>query len=224
MKLLDRRTDVFGLGGILCTILTGQPPYPGKRSRQVYKRASNAELTDTFARLDASPAACELVALAKACLSADPRSRPQDAGEVAVVLTAYLQSDMRRAAHDLLRFFELIPDLFCIADTDGYFRRVNPNFTRVLGYSPEELISRPFIEFVHPDDRANTVAETEKLSRGLPVVHFRNRYRDTAGNYRWFEWAAKSIPEEGIVFAVARDVTDWVELESKLRSQQEGGS
>jgi serine/threonine-protein kinase len=220
--LLDRRTDVFGLGGILCAILTGQPPYTGKRTRYVYARASRADLGDAFARLDASPAARELVALAKACLAADPLARPRDAGYVAAALTAYFESDLKRAERDLVRFFELTPDLFCIAGTDGYFRRVNANFTRVLGYPPEELISRPFVEFVHPDDRADTAAEAEKLARGLPVVRFRNRYRDVRGNYRWFEWAAKSIPEEGVVFAVARDVTDFVELEARTREAASG--
>jgi PAS domain S-box-containing protein len=136
-----------------------------------------------------------------------------------VALNAYLESDLRQAARDLVRFFELSPDLFCIAGFDGYFRRVNGNFTRVLGYTPDELISRPLIEFVHPDDRANTKAEAEKLSRGLPVVQFRNRYRDVRGGYRWFEWEAKSIPEEGIIFAVARDITERMELEDRLKNQ-----
>ncbi len=221
VNLLDRRTDVFGLGGILCAILTGQPPYPGKRTRQVYACAARGDLDGTFARLDGSPASRELVALAKACLACDPDERPHDAGEVATAVMAYFECDLRRAERDLVRFFELSPDLFCIAGLDGYFRRVNPNFTRVLGYSPEELISRPFIEFVHPDDRAVTAAETEKLSRGLPVVQFRNRYRDVHGNYRWFEWAAKPIPTEGVIFAVARDITDWIELEARLRTHPE---
>ena len=206
----DRRTDVFGIGGILCTILTGFPPYPGNHTRQVCKNAARADLAGAFERLDAAPVARELVGLARACLSADPDARPRDAIEVAAILTAYLESDLRRAERDLVRFFELTPDLFCIAGTDGYFRRVNENFTRVLGYSPEELISRPFVEFVHPDDRSSTVHAAEQLGRGLPLVRFRNRYRDVAGRYRWFEWAAKSIPEEGIIFAVARDITDQV--------------
>jgi serine/threonine-protein kinase len=216
---IDERTDVFGLGGILCAILTGQPPYTGTRTRRVYARAARADLADAFARLDASPAARELVSLAKWCLAPHPDARPRNAQAVAAALTAYIESDLRRAERDLVRFFELSPDLFCIAGLDGYFRRVNGNFTRVLGYTPEELISRPFVEFVHPDDRAVTAAETEKLSRGLPVAHFRNRYRDVRGGYRWFEWEAKSIPEEGVIFAVARDITSRMELESRLKGR-----
>jgi PAS domain S-box-containing protein len=220
--LLDRRTDVFGLGGLLCAILTGHPPYLGKRTRYVYARASRGDLSDAFARLDASPAARELVALAKWCLASDPLARPKDASEVTAALTAYFESDLKRAERDLVRFFELTPDLFCIAGFDGHFRRVNANFTRVLGYPPAELISRPWSEFVHPDDLPGTQAEAEKVYRGLPIVHFRNRFRDVRGNYRWFEWSAKSIPEESVLFAVARDITDLVELEARTREAASG--
>jgi serine/threonine-protein kinase len=218
-RSIDERTDVFGLGGILCAILTGQAPYAGTSTRKVCARAARADLAEAFGRLAASPAARELVKLAKWCLSPHRDARPRNASEVAGALTAYLESDLRQAARDLVRFFELSPDLFCIAGLDGYFRRVNGNFTRVLGYTPNELISRPFIEFVHPDDRASTAAEADKLSRGLPVVQFRNRYRDVRGGYRWFEWEAKSIPEEGIIFAVARDITERMELEGKLKGR-----
>jgi eukaryotic-like serine/threonine-protein kinase len=219
---VDERTDVFGLGGILCVLFTGQPPYPGARTRKVYARARRADLADAFARLDASPAARELVALAKRCLAPHREARPRNAQQVAAALTAYIESDLRRAERDLVRFFELSPDLFCIAGMDGYFRRVNENFTRVLGYTPAELTGRPFVDFVHPDDRASTRVETEKLARGLPVVQFKNRYRDNRGGYRWFEWEAKSIPEEGVIFAVARDITARVELEGKLGDGKEG--
>jgi serine/threonine-protein kinase len=204
---VDERADVFGLGGILCAVLTGAPPYPGDSTRKVFARAQRADLADAFGRLEAACRAgmpADLVALAKQCLSPNRDARPRAAQEVAAALTAYIESDVRRAERDLVRFFELSPDLFCIAGLDGYFRRVNGNFTRVLGYTPEQLVSRPFVEFVHPDDRESTEVEAEKLSRGLPVVRFRNRYRDTRGAYRWFEWEAKSIPAEGIIFAVAR--------------------
>ncbi len=200
----DERTDVFGLGGILCAILTGQPPYTGTKTKRVHARAARADLAECFGRLDASPAARELVALAKRCLAPLPANRPRDAQEVMAALTAYLESDLRRAERDLVRFFELSPDLLCIAGMDGYFRRVNENFSRVLGFSTAELLARPFAEFVHPDDRAATAAEAERLTRGEPVVRFRNRYRTAAGGYVTFEWEAKAIPAEGVVFAVAR--------------------
>lgn len=221
MGRLDERTDVFGLGGILCEILTGLPPYPGQDKHAVLTKARRADLGDAFRRLDACGADQELVGLAKSCLAADPGDRPGDAGRLAEAVTGHLESVLRRAERDLIRFFELSLDLFCIAGLDGYFRRVNCNFSRVLGYTSDELVSRPFLDFVHPEDREGTLGEMAKLSRGLPVTRFCNRYRNIRGHYRWFEWTAKAIPEERVIFAVARDVTERIELEQQLRSRPE---
>jgi serine/threonine-protein kinase len=127
---------------------------------------------------------------------------------VASELTLFLESRLQRAENDLERFFDLSLDLFCIAGMDGFFRRVNSNFPRVLGFSEKHLLTRPFLEFVHPDDRDPTISVMSQLKIGQPVVQFRNRYMAVDGSYRCFEWTAKSIPEEGTIFAVARDVTD----------------
>ncbi len=216
----DERTDVFGLGGILCAILTGQPPYLGTSAHRVRARAARGDLTEAFTRLDASPAARDLVALAKWCLTPIPDARPKNAQAVLAALNAYIESDLRRAERDLVRFFDLTLDLLCIAGLDGYFRRVNPNFTRVLGYSTAELLATPFIEFAHPDDREAIAAEVEKLSRGLPTIRFHSRIRDAHGNYRWCEWTSQSIPEEGVIFAVGRDITERKQAEVALRRSE----
>ena len=81
------------------------------------------------------------------------------------------------------RLFELSPDLLCVAGFDGFFRRVNPAWTRTLGYSERELLSQPFIEFVHPADRDKTLRETGALAAGAETVEFRNRYRTRDGRY-----------------------------------------
>jgi len=104
----------------------------------------------------------------------------------------------------LRRFFSLSLDMMCIAGTDGYFKRVSPAFD-VLGYSREELLSRPFFDFVHPDDRAMVEAEVEKLARGVPTLHFETRYVCKDGSYRWLDWT--SAPSNGTLYAIARDVT-----------------
>ena len=218
---MDERTDVFALGGILCNILTGAPPYSGADARSAYKQAAKADLADGYARLDASAADPELVALAKRCLAADPCERPRDAGVLAAALAECLSHDLRRAERDLVRFFELTPDLFCIAGMDGYFHRVNANFSRVLGHPTAKLLAEPFLNFVHPDDRGRTEAEVAGLARGELCVRFRNRYRDVRGEYRWFEWQAKPLVGEGMIFAVARDVTDTMRLEGQLRYFEE---
>lgn len=204
----DVRSDVFGLGGMLCEILTGKPPYQGADFRDVCMKATRADLSETLAQLADSGADAVLVRLAIKCLSVDPDARPADARIVASELTLYLESLLQRAGSDLERFFELSLDLFCIAGLDGYFRRVNSNFPRVLGHSEKELLSRPFMNYVHPDDRDQTIAVMSELLDGHPVVQFQNRYRTADGTWRRFEWTAKSIPADDVIYAVARDVTD----------------
>ncbi|HET7040220.1 MAG TPA: diguanylate cyclase [Gemmatimonadales bacterium] len=109
---------------------------------------------------------------------------------------------------DLDRFFDLAIDMLCIADHEGYFRRVNRSFTRVLGYDQDELLARPFVELVHPDDRMETLAETRRLSTGELTLAFENRYRHKDGSYRLLSWTCYPDPETGLLYAVARDVTE----------------
>lgn len=117
-------------------------------------------------------------------------------------------STRRRAERELDRFFDLSIDLLCIAGMDGTYRRLNPAFETVLGYSTAELIARPFIDFVHPDDRAKTIAELEALRRGRKTIRFENRYICRNGAIKYFAWTASPAPEEGTVYAAARDITD----------------
>jgi PAS domain S-box-containing protein len=115
---------------------------------------------------------------------------------------------VRRAAEQQRdRFFELSLDLLCIASLDGYFRRINPAFMATLGYTIEELLARPFLEFVHPDDRAATEAAVAGLAKGERVVSLENRYRCKDGSWVWLSWNSQSFPEEQLIFATARDVT-----------------
>ncbi len=126
-------------------------------------------------------------------------------------------------AHDPTyeRFFTLSQDLLCVADLDGRFVQVNQAFTRLLGYQSGELLREPFLHFVHPDDQAATCDQMTRLTRDEPVAQFRNRYRTAAGEYRWLEWNARTVPGERRVFAVARDVTERVLLREQLRQQTE---
>ncbi len=106
------------------------------------------------------------------------------------------------------RFFNLPVDMICIAGMDGRFKRLNPAFSATLGWTIEELLARPFIDFVHPDDRVKTMAEVEKLGFGIPTLSFENRYQCKDGSWRWLSWMTQPFPEEGLLYATARDVTE----------------
>lgn len=118
------------------------------------------------------------------------------------------------------RLFELSLDLLCIASLDGYFTRVNPAFERVLGHAAIDLLTRPFIDLVHPDDRAATLTELDRLGQGLATIGFENRYRCADGSYRWLAWTAMPRPDENRIYAVARDVTALKEVERCRRASE----
>jgi PAS domain S-box-containing protein len=126
--------------------------------------------------------------------------------------------DRKRVQEERDRFFTLSLDMLCIAGFDGYFRRVNPAWQRGLGYSEAELLSRPFLEFVHPDDREATVAEMERLKEGSDVVYFENRYFHRDGTVRWMMWASTPFREQQVVYAAARDITERKAAEEALES------
>jgi PAS domain S-box-containing protein len=105
-------------------------------------------------------------------------------------------------------YFDLSIDLLSIASTDGFFKRVNPAFERTLGWSDEELLSRSFLEFVHPDDLEATEEEIDKLARGMPTISFSNRYRCQDGTYKHLVWTAQPESDTGMIYAIARDVTE----------------
>jgi len=201
---VDARTDVFGLGALLCAILTGKPPYCSVDGKENLSKARKAKLTDAEMRLQRCGAESALIALTLRCLAADPNERPANAEVLAAEFSAYLESDLRRAERDLVRFFELSLDMFCIAGIDGYFKRVNPMFSRVLGYETADLLSVPFMDFVHPEDQAITAEVMSQLSTGTKISGFRNRYRDAQKRYHRVEWTAQATTDDGLIFAVAR--------------------
>ncbi|MCA9194806.1 MAG: protein kinase [Planctomycetales bacterium] len=206
-EAVDARSDVFSLGAILCEILTGRSIYHGVESARLLRHAMRGQLEEAMQRLHQTQGEIWLLELVKRCLSPSPNDRPKDANELATSLQRLQKTPLELLASDMQRFWELSPDLFCIADLDGYFRQVNSNFLRVLGYTEHELLSQPFLNFVHIDDRPSTMAQVANLGRGQDVIRFCNRYLTSAGDVRLLEWTAKSVPEEHLIFAVARDVT-----------------
>jgi len=122
---------------------------------------------------------------------------------------------LREKTEELDRFFSLALDLLCIADTEGYFRRLNRSWETTLGYSLEALEGKRFLDLVHPDDLASTVAAVTDLAAKKSVLNFVNRYRCQDGSYRWIEW--RSLPYKGkLIYAAARDITERKEAEEAL--------
>ncbi len=119
------------------------------------------------------------------------------------------------------QFFQLSIDLLCIAGFDGYLKQLNPAWQKTLGFTLEELQSRPFIEFVHPDDRAATLAEAEKITQGSETISFENRCRCRDGSYKWLSWAVTAVSEQHLFYGVAHDISPRKQDETELqRSQQ----
>lgn len=104
-------------------------------------------------------------------------------------------------------FFELSPDLLCIAGYDGYFKKVNPAVARTLGYSIDELYSRPINDFVHPDDQGLTSGVRRELTRSKPLQLFENRYLTKGGEVVWLSWTSLPLDSDELIFAIAKNIT-----------------
>lgn len=117
-------------------------------------------------------------------------------------MTGFRYSDF-----EMFSFLERSPDLVCIAGKDGFLKKVNPAVVDKLGYSTEELLSRPIETFIHPDDRDLTKRERKKLLSGKNLVNFKNRYIQKNGGVLWLEWTSVYFPEKELVFAIAKDIS-----------------
>jgi two-component system sensor histidine kinase/response regulator len=150
------------------------------------------------------------------------QSRRNEAGEpvmVGVVMDIterrHAETVIRQRTEEVAQFFELSMDLLCIIDREGHLLRLSAAWERVLGYPLREFENNPFIQYVHPDDRAATLEQFTRLGQGHRVIDFYNRYRAQDGSYRWLEW--RSAPAgDGIVYGVARDITERRALDDEL--------
>ncbi|MBN2018339.1 MAG: PAS domain S-box protein [Candidatus Cloacimonetes bacterium] len=122
---------------------------------------------------------------------------------------------------ELETLWSISPDLLCVADFNtATFIKVNPSFTKVLGYDEGDLLDKPFLDFIHPDDIEPTIKVIEEnLKQGITVINFINRYRCKDGSYKYLDWISRPIKERGQTFAIARDVSDRVGVEEKLHEQ-----
>lgn len=135
-------------------------------------------------------------------------------GEVlGVNVTVQEITELRKAEADRDRFFTLSLDMLAIGNFDGYFLKINPAWTETLGWTEAELTSRPYLDFVHPEDVETTSTEAQRLSAGQSTIEFENRYRHKDGSYRWLLWTVGSFPQEQRLYAVAHDITERKQIE-----------
>jgi PAS domain S-box-containing protein len=129
---------------------------------------------------------------------------------------------VEQSQSEVEEFFDLALDMMVIVGFDGYYTRVNPAYQRTLGYPLRELLSRPYIDVVHPED----VPSVLDLFRDLverdsdDVIEFEARSIHADGSVRWFHWNSRTMPERGLIFAVGRDVTDRRRADAELREAQ----
>ena len=111
--------------------------------------------------------------------------------------------------------------MICIAGMDTYFKYINEYFEKTLSYTKEGFLKESFTHFIHPDDRAATIAEVEKLSLEKLTVYFENRYRCKDDSYKWLGWTSMPNPERGLMYAIVRDITKG-KLAEKEKKKLEG--
>lgn len=129
-----------------------------------------------------------------------------------------IEETLRSNEEQLKNIFDLTMDMVCMADMNTQtFIKVNPAFSLVLGYTEKELLSRPYIDFIHPDDKKKTVdVNSIKLKSGISIISFTNRYRCKDGSYKWLEWNSHPDKVKNISYSVARDITEKIKAEQAL--------
>lgn len=128
---------------------------------------------------------------------------------VSILKTQYLEYEQ------LNKFFDLSGDLLCIAGFDGYFKKINPTVSRILGYTQQELMALPINDFVFEDDRADTQGSRRHVYEGKPLLNFENRYITKSGEIVWLSWTSMPDIDRQLVFAIAKDITEKKKLEEE---------
>jgi len=215
------RTDVYGLGAILYEILTGQPPFIGSDTSEVLRRVREEQPVPPRQHWPDAPVELDTVCLQ--ALAKRPEDRQPSAGELAQQVQQRLAelAERKQDEEHRARFFALSLDLLCMGGVDGYFKQLNPAWEKALGWTIEELQSRPWYEFLHPDDVAPTYDAVQKIVAGDKMTLHENRYLCKDGSYRWLHWTAQLIAGQQVMYGVARDITDRKRTEEALRESGE---
>lgn len=136
-----------------------------------------------------------------------------------------LKGNVRDITEEVLRgrevenFFELSADLQCISNMEGYFLKVSPSWSKLLGYSEDELLSQPFINFVHPEDKNKTADEIGDIrNTSQAIYNFENRYIKKNGDVVRLSWNSSIDEVTGLIYSTARDITEQNKKKERLLS------
>ena len=208
VDLIDFRTDVYGLAGILYEILTGQPAFSGKTVARV--------LVDVVEKPPVPPSErcphvrSDLAAICLRGLAKKREDRQQSVEEFGRQIEHWLfqQTERKRTEQVRERFFGLSLDMLAILGFDAVFRETNPAWERVLGWTPDELAGRIFWDLVHPDHHENVGANLERLMQGKPVLAIEHLCLCKDGSSKYVSWNASLLAEEQAIYIVGRDITN----------------
>lgn len=145
-------------------------------------------------------------------------------GEVCILSTARNITDRKQIElerEQFFKFFQLSPDMMAIADPNGCFKKINPSCIQLLGFSEAELLDKPFVDFVHPDDRQSTLDEMSRQIKTGYSLDFENRYMCKDGTSRWLSWRAIYDKDKGVTYATARDITEHKLAEIEIQESEE---
>jgi PAS domain S-box-containing protein len=137
-------------------------------------------------------------------------------------VSAYRElAERKRSEEERERIFSLSVDLMCVARTDGFFKRTNPSFEKILGFSEDELLAKSFLDIVHADDRATAIEAVRQLKQGVSAMDFEIRCGCKDGTYKIFSWAAVPVVENGVFYAVGRDMTERKQIAEDLEEARD---
>lgn len=129
-------------------------------------------------------------------------------GQEAMAFFVTDMTELKQAEEERDQFFMLSKDMFGIAGPDGYFKRLNTAWEKTIGFTAEELLTEPYMAFVHPDDREATYRVAQAAAEGRTLIPFENRYRCKDGSYKWLSWSYTFLPDRQLIYTVARDITE----------------
>ena len=130
-------------------------------------------------------------------------------------------TERKKAEEERNRLFNLSSDLIGIAGFDGIFNQINPAWETTLGYSLDQLMAKPFMDFIHPEDHEITGREMKKLASGKTTINFENRYIHKDGSIKHISWTATPVVEESVVYCIGRDITEYKKHEEILKESEE---